>query len=140
MNGKKHLNPLQASKSGSGVGDLGKMNSPRINSFHFGEITVDGVKYRNDVIIFPDRVMPNWWRERGHSLSLKDLDSVTYSPPEVLIIGIGTQGRMQIPAVTSQKLESLGISLIALPTNEACDEYNRIAGTSKVVAALHITC
>lgn len=84
--------------------------------------------------------MPNWWRESGHSLSLKDLDAVLTTQPEVLIVGIGAQGRMHIPSATSLKLADLGISLIALPTNEACDEYNRLAQDVKVVAALHLTC
>lgn len=119
---------------------MGKVASPRIGSYRFGEIMIDGVKYREDVIIFPDRVMPNWWRESGHSLSLKDLDLVLKPQPEVLIVGMGAQGRMQIPSATSQKLDDLGISLIALPTNEACDEYNRLVQDTKVVAALHLTC
>jgi hypothetical protein len=96
--------------------------------------------YQDDVIIFPDRVMPKWWRESGHSLSLKDLGAVLKTQPEVLIVGIGSQGRMHIPSATSQKLENLGINLIALPTNEACEEYNRLAHEAKVIAALHLTC
>lgn len=119
---------------------MGKVTYPRIGSYRFGLITIDGVTYREDVIIFPDRVMPNWWRESGHSLSLKDLDPVLKNQPELLIVGTGAQRRMQIPSATSLKLDDLGISLIALPTNEACDEYNRLAQDTKVIAALHLTC
>lgn len=140
MIGKILLSLYQALKPGSGEVELGKVASPRIGSYRFGEITIDGVKYREDVIIFPDRVMPNWWRESGHSLSLKDLDAVLKTQPELLIVGMGAQGRMQIPSATSQKLDDLGISLIALPTNEACDEYNRLVQDTEVVAALHLTC
>lgn len=119
---------------------MGKVTIPRIESYHFGEIVIDGVKYQDDVIIFPDQVMSNWWRKSGHSLSLKDLDAVFKAQPDVLIVGIGAQGRMQIPSTTSQKIEELGINLIALRTNEACEEFNRLAQGRSVIAALHLTC
>jgi hypothetical protein len=113
---------------------------PRIEAYKFGEIIIDGIRYTNDVIIFPDRVMPDWWRESGHSLSLNDLDEVLKAQPEVLIIGIGAQGRVNIPSSTSQELEELGIGLIALPTDKACSEYEKLAQEGKVIAALHLTC
>ena len=42
-----------------------------IDSYSFGEITVDGTGYRSDVILFPQRVVADWWRESGHRLVLK---------------------------------------------------------------------
>ena len=36
---------------------------PQIESYSFGEVVIDGKRYRSDVIVFPDRVKPNWWRE-----------------------------------------------------------------------------
>jgi hypothetical protein len=44
------------------------MAAPKIESYRFGEIVIDGRRYSNDVIIYPDRVDGKWWREEGHSL------------------------------------------------------------------------
>jgi hypothetical protein len=125
---------------GIGEGNLGEGVSPRIDSYQFGEIKINGTRYRNDVIIFPNHVLSDWWREQGHSLSLKDLDDVLKNPPPLLIVGLGAQGRMKIPPSVSEALEGMGIRLIAFPTNEACEEYNRRSQEIPVVAALHITC
>ena len=49
----------------------------QIDSFTFGKITIDGVAYTSDVIVYPDRVDPSWWREKGHGLNIMDLKSNT---------------------------------------------------------------
>jgi hypothetical protein len=58
-----------------------------IESYRFGEITVDGKKYRRDVIIFPDHVRDDWWREEGHRLKLVDIEDVIAFQPEILVVG-----------------------------------------------------
>ena len=47
-----------------------------IDSYQFGEIVISGKEYSSDVIIFPDRVIDNWWRETGHELCLEDITEV----------------------------------------------------------------
>ena len=44
-----------------------------IDSYHFGQIMINGEKYSSDVIIFPDRVQGEWWRKKGHELGLEDI-------------------------------------------------------------------
>ena len=116
------------------------MAVPRIESYHFGKIVIDGRKYSSDVIIYPDRVEGQWWREEGHSLVPTDVWEVLQTPPEVLVIGQGEAGRMQVPAETRHKLQEAGIHVIAEPTERACETYNRLRRKQRVVAALHLTC
>mgnify|MGYP001046035465 CR=1 FL=1 len=113
---------------------------PRIESYRFGQIVVDGRRYTSDLIIFPDRVQPDWWREEGHSLSQADIWEVFADPPEVLVIGLGAMGCMRVPEETLAALQKAGIEVMALPTQRACEAYNELAGSKKVVAALHLTC
>jgi len=117
-----------------------KGGPPQIDSYHFGEVVVDGKRYRSDVIIFPDRVQPNWWREEGHTLAPADIWEVLQNPPEVLVVGLGAYGRMVVPSETRRRLEEAGIQLIALPTEQACRTYNQLSRDRIVVAALHLTC
>lgn len=112
----------------------------KIDSYSFGEIVIDGERHTNDVIIFPDHVEGNWWREEGHSLHPEDISEILDFRPEVLIVGIGAYGRMKVPSNTEEKIESMGVELIIQKTEKACETYNEKAGSKKVVAALHLTC
>ncbi|KXB00080.1 hypothetical protein AKJ42_01810 [candidate division MSBL1 archaeon SCGC-AAA261C02] len=111
-----------------------------IESYSFGKIVIDGQRYTNDVIIFPNRVKDDWWRKEGHSLHPEDLEEVMEEEPEVLVVGKGHSGLVTIPEETKKFIESRGIDLIAKPTEEACEEFNELSKTKKVVAALHLTC
>ncbi len=116
------------------------MTSPRIDRYRFGEIVVDGRVYQKDVIIFPAGVRPEWWRMRGHSLAMQDLEEVMSDPPRVLIVGSGAHGRMQIPEETRREIEAAGVQVVAQTTAKAIETYNRIRQEGGVVAALHLTC
>lgn len=116
------------------------MGVPQILSYKFGVINIDGVEYRRDVIVLPDRVIPDWWRKEGHSLCLEDLQAELAEKPKILIVGLGHDSRMRIPTDTRDTLREANIELHALPTPEACEGYNQIAGKKRTVAALHLTC
>ncbi len=112
-----------------------------IESYRFGKITVDGKDYYRDIVIFPDHVKENWWREEGHRLKEKDIDDVIDFQPDILVVGQGTLERMKITDQVRRLLEERNIVLIAEKTDIAKDEFNRLAGEGKkVVAALHLTC
>lgn len=44
--------------------------------------TLSSTHHSRDVILLPDRVVPEWWRKEGHSLVLEDLDEVIDELPE----------------------------------------------------------
>lgn len=113
----------------------------RIESYSFGVMKVDSVEYSADLIIFPDRIKPDWWRKQGHSLAIADLDDVLEFKPEVLIVGIGASGLMQIPASTEKALRENAIVLIAEDTGRAWQLFNeQIQRGKKAVGAFHLTC
>ena len=112
----------------------------KITNYKFGEITIDGKKFRHDVIIYPDRVDANWWRKEGHKLAIEDLKEVLEDLPEILIIGTGANGVMKVPSDVKRQLESKGIHVIIEKTDRACMKYNELEKKEKVVIALHLTC
>ncbi len=116
------------------------MQTPRIDSYRFGEIIIDGRRYTHDVIIYPEHVHGGWWREEGHSVAVSDLRGVLESHPDVLVIGQGSPGRMEVPENTRRELDEAGIEIIVQPTSEALATYNRLRDIRRVVAALHLTC
>jgi hypothetical protein len=114
-----------------------------IERYDFGHIIINGQGYSRDLILLPDRVISDWWRERGHSLAVADLEEVTQAPEQidVLVIGTGAHGLMAVPPETRRHFEQLGVELIIRRTGFAVEEHNRHreAGQS-VVTALHLAC
>jgi hypothetical protein len=111
-----------------------------IDSYSFGSITIDGRKYTTDVIVYPDRVDAHWWRQEGHRLDPADLEEALRAQPEVLIVGTGCYGVMQVPPETAEFVRQRGVEWVAARTGEAVRQYNALAASRRVVAALHLTC
>jgi hypothetical protein len=111
-----------------------------IEAYQFGEITISGRNYHNDVIVYPDHVDSKWWRKQGHALDIDDIKDVLAAKPDVIIVGTGQPGMMRVSEETRDKIRDLRIEMIVAPTEKACKEYNRIASEKKAVACLHLTC
>ncbi len=109
-----------------------------ITEYAFGRIKIDGKAYTGDLIIYPDRIEPSWWRREGHLLQPEDISGILKDPPEVLIIGTGHDGVMQVSKRTLAALREKAIEVYALKTGEAVKLYNSRKG--KKAAALHLTC
>ena len=112
-----------------------------IDSYAFGSMVVDGKTYTADLILLPDGVRANWWREEGHALSACDLQDVFAAGPETLVVGTGAYGAMQVPEATRQALDEAGIETIVAKTGDAVERYNALAAQGRRVAgAFHLTC
>jgi hypothetical protein len=111
-----------------------------ITAYDFGSIKIDGTTYTNDVIVFPDRVRSNWWRKEGHSLCLEDVKEVVDEKPDVLIVGTGFSGAMQVPDDVRREIERLGTRVIVQNSRQAWRTYNELSESKKAVAAIHLTC
>ncbi len=110
-----------------------------IENYRFGKISINGKTYTNDVLIFEDEIR-EWWREKGHTLQVQDLEWILNKDPEILIIGTGSLGVLKVPTKVKDHLESQGIELNAKQTEKACELYNTLRDKKKVGAGLHLTC
>jgi hypothetical protein len=111
-----------------------------IDSYEFGRIVVDGRAYSQDIILLVDGIQDSWWRQEGHRLQIPDVAGALAAQPEVLIVGKGQPGKMQVDPELAAYLQENRIELIEVPTDQACTAYNELAGKRRVVAALHLTC
>ena len=116
------------------------MTAPRIQEYQFGRTVVDGERHTRDLILLPERVVANWWRQEGHRLSVEDLQDVLDAAPEVLVVGTGAYGMMQVPQETRQAVEAAGIELQAAPTGDAWQMYNDLQERRRTAGAFHLTC
>lgn len=113
----------------------------RISEYEFGRIAIADKTYTCDVIIAPEQVIDCWWRKQGHNLQIEDLDDIVSAKPDMLIIGTGYYGRMQVPDETKQYLEEQGIKVIQAKTREAVTEFNQLQKEyARIAAALHLSC
>jgi len=112
---------------------------PRIEGYRFGRVLVDGEEQIRDVIVLPNRVVANWWRNEGHALALQDLEDVLAELPERLVVGTGAMGQMVPEPGTLENLRARGIEVETMPTDEAVRRYGQL-DPARTAAALHLTC
>jgi hypothetical protein len=115
----------------------------KIESYRFGEIVIDGIRYTKDLKIIRGKTFDNWWRSQGHTLQLSDILDVVAAKPSTLIVGTGAYGRMVLGPGLSEELESKGIRIEALPTEPAIKRFNELVsqlGHEAVAFAVHLTC
>ena len=111
-----------------------------IETYHFGLIVIKGQKYTSDLIIFPDRIQSSWWRESGHRLSLKDLESALKEEPEILVVGTGFTGLMKVQEEVKKYAREKEITLIIEKTKKATQRFNEFSLAKKTIGAFHLTC
>ena len=111
-----------------------------IDSYSFGEITVDGVQYRSDLIIYPNRVDDAWWRLEGHRLQLDDLRDVPGETVDLVIIGTGAYGMVVVEPEVRKLFREREVPLQVDKTEKACLAYNCSCLGKRVIALLHLTC
>ncbi len=116
------------------------MSDPEIQNYRFGEMTVGGKRHSKDLIVLPGRVVANWWREKGHWLDVEDLREVLDANPEVLVVGTGACGMMDVPEKTRRAIEAANIELRIVQTKDAWQIYNDLQKQRRTAGAFHLTC
>ena len=111
-----------------------------IDNYSFGRIVINNKTYSLDVIVYPDKVDPSWWRREGHYLNKEDLSAIVTVKPDILIIGTGQSGVMEVPKSTVDFLESRGITVYVRKTGEAVKLFNNQPKDKIVIGAFHLTC
>ncbi len=112
----------------------------KIEEYDFGVIVVDGKRFTNDIIIFPDHIQTSWWRKEGHLLQVEDLKEVFENPPKTLIVGTGHSGIMAVDQEVRNLCVEKEILLIEKKSGIVVDIYNSIHEKEDVVLAIHLTC
>jgi hypothetical protein len=111
-----------------------------IDRYEFGLIVISGQTFTNDVLIWPGQIKHDWWRREAHLLQLNDVAEALAANPQVLVVGMGDPGRMQVDSALAVYLRNQRVELMAHPTREACRLINGLIGKRRLAAALHLTC
>lgn len=110
-----------------------------IDEYKFGKISIDGVEYEQDLIILPDKIILNWWREKGHVFSLNDCLEIIAARPDFIVFGLGAYRLARLSKDLTDELESSGLEYTALGSKAACRLFNEKSGLN-VAGVFHLTC
>lgn len=114
---------------------------PRIDSYDFGEIVIDGEYIDSDVVILRDKVVRDWRRLEGHRLQLPDVRDYLLEDADVIIIGTGYYGAMRVDEEVIKEFEKRGRRVIVGRTSNIIRIYNDFVSRGlRVIAFLHLTC
>lgn len=117
-----------------------------VNSVDWGKIWVDGKEYR-EVLIVGDKVFEREHEKlkqlfgTGHQIGDWETEILLSNRPEVIVIGNGWDGVLEVNEKIKNKIEKIGMELKILKTPQAAEEFNRLSEAGKKVNALiHTTC
>lgn len=112
-----------------------------INSYHFGEIVIDGINYTYDLWIGLDNQIHSWWRRSSHVIEKKDCSAALKEKPEMVVIGTGEMGVAEVYPDVLDYFKKEKIEFFIEPTGQAVKIYNQFKEKNKkVVGLFHLTC
>ena len=119
---------------------------PKIDSVDFGSITIDGKKY-HQVLIAGSEVLERDYQRleelfgTSHKIGDWEREKLLEGNPEIIIIGNGWQGALEIDEDFVDLAREKGIGVIGLLSQEAIKFYNeKTALGQKINALIHTTC
>jgi len=105
-----------------------------IKSYSPGEIVINGQRYSQNLILLPDRIIPDWRPKSFRELDLEDFSKLAGLKPDLVLLGAGERQQFPSPTLYLPLIEA-GIGLESMTTAAACRTYNILMGEGRRVAA-----
>ncbi len=111
-----------------------------ISEHKFGSFIINDRSYLGDIKIINSKV--RYWNDREfHELNLKDIKELLEANPEIIIVGTGNSGLLEISNEARSSILSKRINLVVEKNTDAIKKYNKAISENKKVAAIfHATC
>ena len=119
---------------------------PTIDSTKFGEITIDGKKYHQVLIVGNSVIERDYERLEklfgtSHKIGDWETEELLKENPEIIIVGTGQDGVLEVENNFSDGITNKKIELISARTPEAIKIYNeKVEEGKRVNALIHTTC
>ena len=99
-----------------------------------GYVSINAVRHTRNVLVLPDRLVPDWTAADFATLSRSDFEWLAALDEPILILGTGAQQRFPTPEIMRPLLQ-LGRSLEIMDTPAACRTYNVLINEGRRAAA-----
>ena len=110
----------------------------RIDSLKYGEIRIDGKDYYSDVVV--------WWDGKielvvkTHQFGMNELLNLLKKNPEMVVVGTGIEGCVEILEEVTQEMENRELMLFVENSRNALEIFNALVSEGKkAVAFIHVT-
>lgn len=118
---------------------------PTIDKTKFGSITMEGSKFKHDVLIRLGGKIEKRKKKlskaiygTSHTISLAEAKHIYQDGAETLLIGTGQFDQVRPSEEAAAFFQEKGIQLTLLPTPEAIRAWNEAEGL--VIGLFHVTC
>ena len=112
----------------------------------FGGVKINGQDYRQVLVVGEeieerDEEELNKLYGTTHRIGPWEVEKLLFGKPDVIIVGNGQSGVLEVTEEVREKIETSGVELRILLTSQAISEFNKLYSSGKKVNALiHTTC
>ena len=111
-----------------------------IEHYTFGTFIIDGKEFNSNIKLINNKPKPCHHFD-NHIIKKSDFTDLIKAKPDIIIIGTGASGVVNVPQDIITLIQKNNIQLIIKKTEDACNEYNKLIKQQKnVCALLHNTC
>ncbi|MCX7944828.1 MAG: MTH938/NDUFAF3 family protein [Deltaproteobacteria bacterium] len=113
----------------------------QIDQYRFGNITINGDEYTDDLIIIDgEKIIVPWIREKGHLCQKKDIDNYLNESTKKVVFARGYFWIMKIDDELKKYLSENNIEFVELNSKRAVDLFNSIEDKKGLLFCIHLTC
>jgi|SRR5699024_1387497 len=120
-----------------------EIKSPRIDSISWGNVQIEGQKFK-DVKLFPGGCREWNWNETGThhipGIQPADIKELLEHEARVIVLSKGINRRLQISEKAKTYLDDHGVEYFIMQTEEAVEKYNKLRRSAPVGSLIHSTC
>ena len=107
---------------------------PIINSCDPGVVVIDGVSYRQSLIVLPDRIIRDWSPSSFADLGSRDFELLAHLGTDIILLGTGLNQQFPSPALYAAVIQQ-GIGMEIMNTASACRTFNLLISEGRRAAA-----
>lgn len=105
-----------------------------VTAYEPDHIQVNGARFGRSLILFPNRVLPDWPVPAFEQLLAEHFLPLLEHQPEIVLLGTGSRHRFPHPSLYAALLQA-GIGVEVMNTGAACRTYNILVAEGRRAAA-----
>lgn len=118
--------------------------SPRIAELAWGRVALEDGRSFKDAKLYPGGAREWDWTETGTrhdpGIQPEDVEELLEAGATTIVLSRGMNERLQVPTATLEMLQTRGVDVHVLPTEEAARVYNDLREDEAVGGLFHSTC